>query len=94
MLGILREIRWDDGRGYYFIINIFDGIEELNPLNVSLEGTDVSMIQDSHGKIFCEEMLDLAREQGSGFVEYVWTKEKAINTLDERKISYIRHFDI
>ena len=92
MLGILREIRWDGGRGYYFIINT-NGIEELNPLNVSLEGVDVSMLQDSHGKLFVQEMLGLSREKGSGFVEYVWTKEKAIDILDERKISYIKHFE-
>jgi len=92
MLGILREIRWDGGRGYYFIINT-NGIEELNPLNVSLEGVDVSMLQDSHGKFFVQEMLGLSKDKGSGFVEYVWTKEKAIDILDERKISYVKHFE-
>lgn len=92
MLAILREIRWDGGRGYYFIINT-NGIEALNPLNISLEGKDVSTIQDSRGNYFVKEMLAIAQEKGSGFVEYVWTKEEAIDTLNERKISYVKHFE-
>lgn len=92
MLGILREIRWDGGRGYYFIINT-QGIEELNPLNISLEGQDVSQIVDSRGKPFVQEMLQKALKEGAGFVEYVWTKEQSIETLADRKMSYVRYFE-
>jgi len=91
MLGILREIRWDGGRGYYFVINTH-GIEELNPLNVALEGTDVSTIADAYGKLFVKEMLQKTSEKGEGFVEYVWTKEKEIDILTDRKLSYVKHF--
>ena len=92
MLGILRAMRWDGGRGYYFIINL-NGIEEMNPLNYELEGVDIGDLKDSQGKPFVKEILDKARDEGHGFVEYVWTTEQKIDALNDRKITYLRKFE-
>jgi len=92
MLSILRAMRWDGGRGYYFIINL-KGVEEMNPLNYELEGVDIGDLKDSQGKPFVQEMLSKARDEGSGFIEYVWTTREKIDALNDRKITYFRKFE-
>lgn len=92
MLEFLRQMRWDNGRGYYFIINT-QGVEILSPLNKELEGIQVSSVVDAEGKRLFKEMLDIAKNDGSGYIEYLWSKQELPKESHERKISYLKKFE-
>lgn len=43
----------------------------MHPLNSSLDGKDLSDIQDTNGKHFFNEFVDIVWQQ-QGYVEYYW----------------------
>lgn len=59
--------------------------------NPRLNGKDLSQLKDVDGKQFSQEMADLARSKGSGWVDYQWVNPttKAI----EPKASYVERVD-
>jgi len=58
----------------YLFINDFNGIMVMNPQTPQLVGTDRSGITDKNGKEFQKEMMQRARTEGSGFIDYVWNR--------------------
>ncbi len=85
----LRKIRFNDGRGYFFAVNM-NGTEELFPTYPELEGRDLSDQQNSQGKFVVAEMLTLARTSGEGFIRYTWNKPDK-NDKKYPKIAYIKY---
>lgn len=86
----LRTIRWDNGRGYYFILNQ-TGVMVLNADLPQLEGKDMTPVQDTDGKFMTRDILSLALEKDSGFYRYLWSKPGSPGT-DHLKITYIKQF--
>ena len=78
------------GEGGYFFINSFDGMMVAHPLNAKLIGTDVRGLKDIHGKAFNIELIQLAQNPGSGFVDYYWDKPGQSEPVE--KFSYIQGF--
>ncbi|MCR6501272.1 methyl-accepting chemotaxis protein [Shinella sp. CPCC 101442] len=78
------------GEGGYFFINGFDGMMIAHPLNAKLIGTDVRGLKDANGKAFNVELIALAQNPGSGFVDYVWDKPGQSEPVE--KFSYIQGF--
>ena len=78
------------GEGGYFFINSFDGMMVAHPLNAKLIGTDVRGLKDTHGKAFNIELIQLAQNPGSGFVDYYWDKPGQSEPVE--KFSYIQGF--
>lgn len=71
---VLRPIRFNDGRGYYFIVSL-DGIEELYPTNPEYEGKNLLLLQDVKGNYVIQEEINVAKsEEGEGFLELYWIK--------------------
>ncbi len=87
---VLRSIRYDDGRGYFFATGM-DGIEQLFADRPEMEGKDFSGIKDSQGRWVVRDMIDIARTKGEGFYEYTWSKPGHTGS-DFRKLSYIKYF--
>jgi signal transduction histidine kinase len=85
----LRNIRYNDGRGYFFAINI-NGIEELFADKPHLEGKDLTGTQDSNGQFVVQDMLEIASESGEGFYQYTWTKP-GNDRNDNIKIAFVKH---
>ena len=78
------------GEGGYFFINSFDGMMVAHPLNAKLIGTDVRGLKDTQGKAFNIELIQLAQNPGSGFVDYYWDKPGQSEPVE--KFSYIQGF--
>ena len=78
------------GEAGYFFINSFDGMMVAHPLNAKLIGTDVRGLKDSNGKAFNIELITLAQNPGSGFVDYYWDKPGHDKPVE--KFSYIQGF--
>lgn len=73
---------------YVFAIGIDDGKYRASGAAPSLSGTDARDLRDAAGKPMVQEMISLAKEKGSGTVDYVW-RNPATNAV-ESKHSLIR----
>ncbi|MCW8860723.1 MAG: cache domain-containing protein, partial [Deltaproteobacteria bacterium] len=87
----LRDIRFNKGRGYYFITGL-DGVEVLYPPNPQLEGTSFLDIHDQDGRPVVQDMIRLVQEQGEGAYRYTWSKP-GDPTGHHEKRAYIKYFE-
>jgi two-component system, cell cycle sensor histidine kinase and response regulator CckA len=87
---VLRSLRFNDGRGYYFIFNL-QGVEELYADRPEWEGQNMLAVRGGRGEYVVKEMLDLVAREGAGFYEYTWNKPGTTGN-SHRKIAYVRLF--
>ena len=84
----IHNLRYgDDG---YFWIKDLNLKMVMHPISPKLNGKDLSSIKDPNGKYVFQEMVDLAKKQGAGLVEYVWKKPGIEEP--QSKYSYIEVF--
>lgn len=88
----LRPIRFDDGRGYYFIGNL-NGYEILFPVKPEFEGKYVYNLQDDLGSYVVQNELKVVTTKGEGFVTNYWTRPGLDSTMAFKKISYVKLFE-
>ncbi|MDY6879059.1 MAG: cache domain-containing protein [Thermodesulfobacteriota bacterium] len=72
----------------YPVVCDFQGQVVYHPIKPQLQGkANLVGMKDKNGKLFVSEILNVAREEGSGWVDYVWPKpgEKKMST----KVSYV-----
>ncbi|MBI4798859.1 MAG: cache domain-containing protein [Desulfarculus sp.] len=62
------------GELYIFVCDINTHVMLVHPEKPVLEGKDQSSIKDVKGKLFFLELARVAKEQGSGWVDYHWAK--------------------
>ncbi len=77
----------------YFWINDMVSTMLKQPVFPSLEGKDLSQLEDKNGKKIFQEFVKVCRESGSGFVEYVWPKPGADKSVALPKLSYVQRFE-
>jgi PAS domain-containing protein len=64
----------------------------MHPYRTDLNGQDVSDFQDSHGKHLFNEFVQVVKQQGAGFVAYMWQwKDDPVKIAP--KMSYIKGFE-
>ena len=73
---------------YVFVLN-GEGMLLVHP---EIEGTNLYNSQDENGKFFIREILEVGREDGSGWVDYWWSKPG--EDKPSSKSSYIRQIEI
>ena len=78
-----------DGKDYFFIVDTA-GIMLMHPIKPSIVGNDQSDLRDPKGKAFIQEMVKIAKENGQGFVEYLWPKPGENEPVG--KLSYVQLF--
>ena len=90
---ILRigKLRYGPEKKDYFWINDMTPRLILHPYRPDLVGQDVSDFKDSQGKRLFSEFTALVRQQGEGYVRYMWQWKDDPNRV-EPKISYIKGF--
>lgn len=88
----LRAVRFNDGRGYYFITSL-EGVEILFADRPQLEGKNLWDMQDINGKFVIRDMIQLVRERQEGFYEYHWTQPGKGEERSNRKIAFIKLFE-
>ena len=74
----------------YFWINDFDAVVVDHPIKPELNGKDLSDLADVNGVKLFSEFAKMAKNNGSGFINYVWPKPGS--KTPEEKISFIRIF--
>ncbi|WP_286239455.1 bifunctional diguanylate cyclase/phosphodiesterase [Neptuniibacter halophilus] len=89
IVAALREVRFNQGRGYYFITSL-SGLEYLYPPRPEFEGQQVADIFPPAIQALLEEMINIVTASDQGFVEYDWYQPGE----DElsRKYSYVKLF--
>jgi len=86
----LRSVRYNDGRGYYFIADL-KGTLLLQPINVEAEGQDYSDWKDEDGVYIFKTAIDIVTRYGQGSFSYRWLKP-GIPDKQFKKISYVKLF--
>ena len=85
---LIRSLRYDEDD--YFWINDMTPTMVMHPTNPKLEGQNLSGLKDPDGKFLFNEMVAIARQQGSGQVDYRWPKPGSEEPVP--KISYVELF--
>ena len=75
---------------YVFVIGLDDGKYRASGASPSLVGVDVRAITDAAGTPLFKQMIELAKDKGTGTVDYVW-RNPATNAV-EKKHTLIRRF--
>ena len=75
-------------KGGYLWINDMQPKVIMHPTQPQLDGKDVSDYKDPNGKALFVEFVKVCKENGEGFVEYMWPKPGA--TMPVPKISYVK----
>ncbi len=69
----LREVRFNDKRGYYFIHDI-KGNNRLYPLNKNLEDKNYINLKDAKGYEFVKTIIETIENKTQRFDIYYWSK--------------------
>ncbi len=77
---------FDDASGYFFI-NDFDGINIAQGADSGHQGQNDYDLQDTQGAYIIRDMINIAKDGGSGFYEYYWARPSSYK--EERKITYV-----
>lgn len=88
----LRPVRYNGGRGYYFIVTL-SGTEVMYPVFPEFEGRQMLDLQDERGSYVLRDEIDIVRRQGEGFATGYWKKPGAANGEISRKISFVKLFE-
>lgn len=95
-----KELRYDDGIGYFWINDTASPLPKLilHPTAPELEGSSLDEPQYEHvlgvkGNIL-KAFVDATQENGEGYVDYLWFKPFAPNTEKyQPKISFVKKFE-
>lgn len=87
-LATIKAIRYE--KNDYFWINDMDVQMIMHPIKPELDGTDLKNNQDPNGKRLFVEFVDVVKQSGSGFVDYMWPKPG--NSHPVPKLSYVKGF--
>ena len=68
----IRALRYEEKE--YFWINDMNSTMLMHPVNPALEGKDMSSFQDVNGVMVFAEFLKVIKQDGAGFVSYMWPK--------------------
>ena len=82
----LRKDEFVHGWAYPTICDL-NGQVLFHPIKPKLEGRSLLAMKDKNGKLFVAELIAVARQKGSGWVDYVWPKpgEKKVS----KKVAYV-----
>jgi cytochrome c len=74
--------------GTYIWIHDMEGVMQMHPVKYKMEGKHLIGLKDVNGKLFFTEMNKIAREKGSGWVDYMWPKPGEKDP--SKKVSYVK----
>ena len=87
----LRNIKFNDGRGYYFIYEN-SGKNILLPHNEKLEGKNFWNHQDAKGAYIIQDMTRLLSTQNEAFYEWYWYNPKNPD-IQRKKIGLVKNLE-
>jgi len=75
----------------YFFISDLQARMVMHPINPSLDGKDMTDVKDPSGKPIFADFAKISKENGGGFVDYLWPKPG--ESLPVPKVSYVKLFE-
>lgn len=87
----LRTIRFNDGRGYFFIYS-FDYECILLPIKRELEGSNFYNFQDGKGVYLTRNIIQQVKKEGEGFLTWWYSKPQDLNN-SYKKIGFNKAFE-
>ncbi len=87
----LRPIRFQEGRGYYFVYDM-EGNNILLPHSPHLEGTNLWNLVDSKGGYTIRRFVRLIESEGEGFLRWHWYKPGITGHMSD-KIGFAKYFE-
>lgn len=87
----LRPIRFNNGRGYYFIVSL-SGTELLYPVHPDFEGENLLNLKDAKNNYVIKNEINMVKGQGEGFVDGYWTKPDTEGDNVFEKTSFVKIF--
>ncbi len=85
----IAALRYDVNE--YFWINDYTPRMVMHPIKPALDGKDLSDFKDPDGKKLFVAMVNVAKKDGAGFVDYLWPKPGHDDPV--AKISYVKGFN-
>lgn len=85
---VIKGVRYDDGAGYVFAIDM-EGNVVAHP-DPDTQGKNLFESTDAKNKHFIQEMIEVFKRQGQGFVHYYWNPSEIKDP--QQKISYLTSF--
>lgn len=85
------SLRYGPENKDYFWINDTQHKMIMHPTNPALNGKDLSDFKDNNGVYLFKEAVNICREKGEGFVEYMWPKPGGEEPV--QKVSYVKIFE-
>ncbi|MBN2071632.1 MAG: cache domain-containing protein [Candidatus Krumholzibacteriota bacterium] len=92
ILNTLTPIRFEQNRGYYFIIRV-DGVAILFPGKSDLNGKNLLLEQYPEIRSITKNMIDIVEQAEEGFYQYYWKKPDAEGD-DFKKISFVKRLNL
>jgi methyl-accepting chemotaxis protein len=84
----LRNARYD-GKEYFWVQDR-NLVMLMHPIKPDMEGKSQAALKDPNGKLFFQEMENVVKASGKGFVDYLWPKPGFDQPAP--KISYVAEF--
>jgi PAS domain-containing protein len=90
-LSEMRAMRYGvESRDYIWITDL-EPTMVMHPFFSELEGTHLDNYADPEGKLLFIEAVEIAKNEGEGYISYIWPKQDGANESVE-KLSYVRLF--
>ena len=87
---VLRNMSYDEGRGYYFAFDL-EGNNLFLPIRPDLEGRNIPELRGGQGRYIVKRFMDVINAESEGFVRYNWSKPGTIGE-NYPKLSFIKLF--
>jgi len=90
-IAIIKAMRYGPENKDYLWINDFYPNMIMHPFRPDLDGKDISDYSDPNGKRLFVEMVRVCKENGEGFVDYMWQYKDQKDKIVP-KISYVKAY--
>ncbi len=91
IVSALRNLRYNEGRGYFFALNL-NGVVELYPPDPKTENTSFTDFKNSAHQQIIQKLLDIGRNDQEGSFVYHWPKPGTDKGEECAKVSYVKYF--
>lgn len=88
----ILQLRYGGEKKDYFWINDMTPRIIMHPYRTDLVGKDVSDFQDPNGKFLFNEFVKVVKQQGAGYVDYMWQWKDDPQKISP-KFSYVKGFE-
>ena len=82
-----KDADFVQGSMYIYMRDYNSGINIAHPFNQSIIGKDLNDVPDTNGKLYRREIMDVAKKDGKGWVDYMYKNPE--NNKIEAKTAYV-----